>query len=152
MLDKLTSDKNYKVIFFNFFDSIITRNASDNQLLKLWSKNMIREVGIDLRIDELYQIRKKTDLFLAEAIDKEPFEVPYKSIIDEVYTRLKCTNSITTIDKATFSNYFKNSDYKTETLVQEPNKDLIKSLKKLKNKGIKLYCVANFKGSSELLK
>ncbi|MBC30810.1 MAG: hypothetical protein CMH48_08180 [Muricauda sp.] len=151
LFSELSSIKECQVVFFDFFDTIAIRGVDPNYVLRIWSKLMIRELGLDLRIDELYLIRKESERYLAEEMGKNPVAIPYEKVIEEVFNRLTCTNNLTAIDRTAFAGYFKNSDYRAETLFQTPGEKMFEVFRQLKEKGYKMYCVSDFYGSSALL-
>ena len=148
---KIVSFKDCKVIFIHLFDAVVLRDATLEQLRRLWAKQMIRELGIDLTINELYLIRKECEEFLREKSGVEKNNTPYEEVVNEVYTRLICTNALSRADRYTFNNCFENSDYHSEILVQKPNNEIIELLKKLKNEGYRLFGTADTIGSFKLL-
>jgi predicted HAD superfamily hydrolase len=113
---------------------------------------MIRELGLQLKIDELYFIRKESEIHLSNVLQKLTLEVAYKQVINEVYNRLLCTNNLSGISLHVFSEYFELADYYSEIKVQYLNSIAIESLKTLKDNGCEIYCLSDFYMSSAVLK
>ncbi len=146
-LKKLTSElknKNIKIIFTDYFDTIVHRNMHPNYALRLWAKFMIREFGIEISIDELYFIRLDTVNFLKQKFNRNSSEIPYHIVIEEVYNRLLTNNIIKDLDKTAFKELFEKIDLKVETNVQYINQDVVNVLKEFKSAGGRVYLVSDF--------
>lgn len=150
-LSEIEGNKAIQTVFVDFFDTIVHRTIHPNQVLRLWAKLMIRELGLDIKVDELYFIRKDSLRYLSEKNNTHFIEVDYKELIEEVYNRLDCTNTLKGIAIEKFTGYFELADYRAEIKVQYLNSATIDALKELKKKGYKLYCVSDFYTSEQVL-
>ncbi|MFS4469289.1 hypothetical protein [Maribacter sp. 2210JD10-5] len=112
---------------------------------------MIRELGLGLKIDELYLLRKEAEKHLAEESNKKIIEVSSVELIPEVYNRLVCTDNIRHNEFSKFKAYFLDLDFKAEVLIKNPNAKLVQALKKIKEKGYTIHCVSQISVSSKLL-
>lgn len=139
------------VIFCDMFDTVVHRSVHPNYVLRLWSKTMIRELGLNIDIDSLYFIRKEVELFLSEKFNLLHVEIPYDIVIKEIYNRLLCTNIFSDIPYLKFKDYFEKADIHVELKVQFINKNTIDQLTKLKNDNHKIYCVSDFYTSKKVL-
>ncbi|WP_159022183.1 HAD family hydrolase [Formosa sp. L2A11] len=144
------SNQNTKILFSDYYDTIIHRNVHPNYTLKLWAKYMIAELGLDISIDELYFIRQESLSHLCEKYKKNNVEIPYNILIDAVFIRLVNSNLIDFRKKDYFSYLFERIDFKTESSVQYLNKDVLNIIKAFKTEGGKVYLVSDFYGSKSL--
>ncbi|WP_100615523.1 HAD hydrolase-like protein [Confluentibacter citreus] len=139
------------VIFCDMFDTVVHRSVHPNYVIRLWSKTMIRELGLNIDIDSLYFIRKEVELFLSEKYNLLHVEISYDIVIKEIYNRLLCNNILSNIPYPKFKNYFEKADIHVEIKVQFINKNTINQLTKLKNDNHKIYCVSDFYTSKKVL-
>ena len=138
-------------IFVDFFDTLVHRTVHPSQVVRLWAKVMIRELGLTLKIDELYFIRKESSCYLAKKNNCFYFEVDYHELITEVYNRLTSTSKLENISIEDFTTYFELAECRAETNVQYLNHGTTNLLKTLKEKNYKIYCVSDFYTSSQIL-
>lgn len=150
-LNRIENNTAIHTVFVDFFDTIVHRTVHPNQVIRIWAKLMIRELGLTLKIDELYFIRKDSLQYLANRNNTHFIEVDSKELIKEVYNRLDCTNKLGAIAIEKFTEYFELSDYRAEIKSQYLNSVAINALKELKENGYKLYCVSDFYTSRQVL-
>ncbi|QDO93250.1 HAD family hydrolase [Formosa sediminum] len=148
---KIKLDNKYtKVLFSDYYDTIIHRTVHPNYTLKLWAKYMIIELGLDLTYDALYFIRQEALAHLCEKLKKNNVEIPYEILIGDVFIRLVNSNYIDYSCKSRFFELFETIDFKTESSVQYINEDVVNTIKTFKSKGGKVYLVSDFYGSKSL--
>ncbi|MEO9894462.1 HAD family hydrolase [Aurantibacter sp.] len=131
-------------VFCDLYDTLLHRTVHPHYVLKLWSKAMIRELGLDLAIDDLFFIRKASLDHLSDKLEKKSSEIPYRILISEVYNRLMNHDIVRNWTFDQFLTYSSAADIQSEFDVQFVNKKVKEQLYKLKNKGYKLYCVSDF--------
>ncbi len=136
--------KNINIIFIDYFDTIVHRNIHPNYALRLWAKFMIRELGLDISIDELYFIRLDSVSFLNQKHQRNSSELPYHLVVEEIYKRLLIHNYIKNIISSDFANLSEKIDVKIETNVQYKNQGVVNFLKEFKESGGKVYLVSDF--------
>ncbi len=139
----LTKLQNCKVVFCDYTDTIIHKLAEPSYIHKLASKELIRELGLDLKIEDVYLLRQESLLYLTEKHAVSEAEIGYQDLIEEVYNRMVCSNKMQGISIANFINHFENSDLRAESLVQHVDEKLLNTLQELKSKGYKIYCLSN---------
>lgn len=140
------------VIFCNYWDTVMHKRVHPNYAIRLWSKYLIRELGLALKIDELYYIRKESESHLSKTLSKLKIEIPYHLVIQEVYNRLVCTNNLNGVSLQSFADFFELADYRAETKMGYLNSDTVQALNILKNEGFKIYGISDFYTSSEFSK
>ena len=144
------SNQNTKVLFSDYYDTIIHRNVHPNYTLKLWAKYMIAELGLNLSIDALYFIRQESLAYLCEKYNKNNVEIPYDILIGDIFMRLVNSKLITYSRKTHFFHLFESIDFKTESSVQYLNQDVLNEIKTFKTNGGRVYLVSDFYGSKSL--
>ncbi|QDO94299.1 HAD family hydrolase [Formosa sediminum] len=140
------------VIFCDMFDTLVHRDVHPNYVMRLWSKTIIRALGINVDIDTLYFIRKEVEHFLSDKFNLLHVEIEYSLVINEIYNRLVCSDLLYNISLAVFQDYFEKADIVVEKKVQFLNSNTITQLQVLKEKGHKIYCVSDFYTSKKVLK
>ncbi len=112
---------------------------------------MVRELGLDLKINELFFIRKAAVEHLSNKLDKRASEIPYRIQIKEIFNRLLNHDLSGHWSFDEFLEYSKAADLVSETEVQYVNKDVKSALSRLREKGCRLYLVTDFYLSKELI-
>ncbi len=153
LLKAVFKEVTVKHIFTDFFDTIVHRTVHPNYTLRLWAKHLIQELGLPLSIDALYFTRQEATGYLVENKGKNAGEIPYPVLISEVYRRLK--NNLgkgLDCDEIHFLQLSESVEYRSESSVQYVNTQTVDTLKHLKSKGYKVYCVSDFYTSESLIK
>ena len=140
-----------KVIFTDFFDTLVHRTVNPNYTLKLWAKFLIREIGLSLDEGALYDIRKSAVSHLAGKLKLRGVEVPYEAVIEEIYQRLVNSGLLFTTKYEHWKAVFKKADYLAETAVQFKNETLTKELYYFRSQGYSIYLITDFHQSDELI-
>lgn len=141
-----------KVLFTDYFDTLVHRTVHPNYTQRLWSKNMIRELGLKMSIDELYFIRQESVSYLTTKLCRADVEIPYNALKAEVLKRLINEQEIDISKSERFLRYFEIADLKTETSVQTINPRTLEIITSFKASGGKVYLVSDFYGSLSLFK
>ncbi|WP_209399685.1 HAD-IA family hydrolase [Pseudozobellia sp. WGM2] len=140
-----------KVIFTDFFDTLVHRSVHPNYTLRLWAKFIIRELGVEITSEQLFSIRANTHTFLSTRENKNSLEIDYTLLIHEVFLRLQHNNLLQGVSLNVFESLFKQADTIAETSVQFKNDNLIQDLFKLKEKGYNIYLLSDFYLSKEII-
>lgn len=152
-LNQLHNDlkqKNIKVLFTDYYDTIIHRTVHPNYTQRIWAKLMIRELGLPISIDELYFIRQSSVKYLIKKLKKEDVEIPYNALQEEIYKRLINSDVITIDRKEDYISLFEDCDVRAESDVQYINEDVLNTIKNFKSNGGNVYLVSDFYGSKTL--
>jgi len=136
-------------VFCDLYDTLLHRKVHPHYVLKLWAKSMVRELGLSVKIDELFFIRKASIDHLSEKFDKKGFEIPYEIQIREVYDRLLNHDIVKNCSFEQFFEYSYLADINSEFEVQFVNEKAKSQLLELKEKGYSLYSVTDFYLSKE---
>lgn len=151
LVRKIESIPSCKIIFTDFFDTLVHRTVHPNYCIKLWAKFLTKELGLYLSSDELFAIRIDALRYLAKKQDRSTIEVSYDHLIKEVHARLVNGNYLLEMEFASFKKIFEQADYISEVSVQFKNDDIINSLKVLKEKGFRIYLITDFFFSKALI-
>ncbi|TEY03974.1 HAD-IA family hydrolase [Campylobacter sp. US33a] len=132
MLEQINS----KVIFVDFFDTLVFRSTYPENTKKIWAKelNFINE--------RLYELRKEIEKELCEENYKKngSYEFKYRDMCSRLYAQF---SSIISFED--FYRLAQKTELQVEKKVQYPNIALIKELKEYKNNnGAKIYCISDF--------
>ncbi len=111
---------------------------------------MIRELGLNISIDDLYFIRQESSRYLQKQLGKEEFEIPYYQLQSEICKRVINDNIISIEEEEIFLNLFEDADVKAESSVQFLNQKVIDTIKYFKSNGGKVYLISDFYGSKSL--
>lgn len=149
ILTTVVNSPECSTVFCDLYDTLLHRTVHPHYVLKLWSKSMVRELGLDIKIDELFFIRKASLAHLCDKLDKRASEIPYHIQIREVYNRLLNHDIIRDWSFDQFLTYSSAADISSEMEVQFVNKKVKSQLLQLKEKGYQLYCISDFYLSKE---
>jgi len=105
---------------------------------------MARELGIQIPSEELFSIRAESLFFVSTKQRRPALEVRYEDVINEVYTRLINTESLSNVTYDRFQSVFERADYVAETSVQFKNEELISILTHYKQQGNRIYLLSDF--------
>ncbi|WP_400075617.1 HAD hydrolase-like protein [Winogradskyella sp. R77965] len=151
-LHKYLKEKDIKFLFTDYYDTLVHRHVHPNYTQRIWAKYMIRELGLDMSIDELYFIRKDSVKYLAKILKKNAVEISYNKLKEEVCKRLINSKILPEKYKDNFLSLFEDADFKSEASVQYVNQNVLDTLKYFKSNGGKVYLVSDFYGSKSLFK
>jgi len=149
ILTAVVNSPKCSTIFCDLYDTLLHRTVHPHYVLKLWSKAMVRELGLGVTIDELFFIRKASMAHLSDKLDKKSFEIPYRIQIREIYNRLLNHDIVKNCSFDRFLEYSTSADISSEFEVQFVNKKVKSQLVDLKEKGYNIYCVSDFYLSKE---
>lgn len=141
---QIESNPQYEIVFTDLFDTLLHRTVHPNYTLKLWGKFMVRELGLNLKVDLLFSIRKAAISFVSKQQGLRKIEVSYSEVVAEVFQRLVNTDLIPNIQFSHFKAIFERADYVAETSVQFKNEALIADLRALKKQGYPIYLISDF--------
>ena len=150
--DKLLDNKKYKTIFCDIFDTVVYRKVQPEFTKKLWSGKIVKRLGLNLSMINLYKERNRIETELGEKAhnDGNDWEFRYKDLSIEIYKYLTNKTNIN-ISKKEFIDLSRKVEIEVESSVQVPNKDVIDTIKKARKKGKKIYCVSDMYLSNEMV-
>ena len=150
--DKTLDNKNYKAIFCDIFDTVVYRTVQPEFTKKLWANKIVKRLGLNLNMINLYKERNRIETELGEKAhnDGNDWEFRHKDLSIEIYKYLTNRTSID-ISEKNFVELSKEVEVEVESAVQIPNKDIIDTIKKARKKGKKIYCVSDMYLSNEMV-
>ncbi|TDQ31160.1 HAD hydrolase-like protein [Zeaxanthinibacter enoshimensis] len=143
LLKKLENCQSKEVIFTDLFDTIVHRTDHPNYVLKLWSKIIISELGLDLSIEELFSIRLQSVQYLTDSSDYNKVEIPYIDILEEIFSRLNNTGLKVPCDLPEFIRYSELADFRAESSLIYLNDKTLIFLKEQNKQGKKIILVTD---------
>ena len=150
--DKTLDSKEYKAIFCDIFDTVVYRKVQPEFTKKLWSSKIVKRLGLNLSMINLYKERNSIETELGEKAhnDGNDWEFRHKDLSIEIYKYLTNKTNIN-ISKKEFIDLSRKVEIEVESSVQVPNKDVIDTIKKARKKGKKIYCVSDMYLSNEMV-
>lgn len=152
LIHKIERNSSCKIIFTDFFDTLVHRTVHPHYCIKLWGKFLIRELGLLLTADELFAVRIDSLNYIAKKQQKRTLEVAYESLILEVYARLINVDALPNTNFKNFKEIFEQADYISEISVQFKNEEIVNTLSTLKQKGYVIYLLTDFFFSKALMR
>lgn len=143
-LKKKLEENQIKVLFTDYYDTLVHRSEHPNSVLRIWSKLMVNELGLDISIDTLYFTFKESVLYLVEKLNTDRNELPYETIKADVFTRLNTVGVIDDSKEDAFLKFFEKAHLKAEISVQGLNLNTLKIIQDFKAKGGKVYLLSDF--------
>ena len=141
---KKLEDNKIKVLFTDYYDTLVHRNVHPNSVLRIWAKIIINELGLSTSIDDLYFTFKESVLYIIKELNIDRNELPYDKLKEEIFIRLNNTQILPDSKKEFFFNIFEKAHLRAEKSVQSLNPNTINTLKKFKEKGGKVYLISDF--------
>ncbi len=151
LLQKIANESSCKVVFTDFFDTLVHRIVHPHYAVKLWGKFLIRELGLFITVDELFAIRIDALSYLSEKYGTRTLEVSYEDLLNEVYSRLVNSESLPNISFDYFRKIFMQADFVSEVSVQFKNEAIVDTIKTFKSKGYRVYLITDFFLSKEII-
>jgi FMN phosphatase YigB (HAD superfamily) len=136
----LLSDKKKKVLFIDFFDTVVFRYIHSSQIFYQWAKVLCKKLEIkQVSVSDVVNLRYVYSTQLSKLYE----EPPYDKVMELLFAEISKKERL----EATLSDFIRFS-YEIEVSVelgcQFPNSKMISFLKKEKEKGVKLYIVSDF--------
>jgi HAD superfamily hydrolase (TIGR01549 family) len=132
-----------KIIFVDFFDTLVHRTIYPENTKKIWAKDLKHYSS------NLYQIRNQIESKLCEAnYDKcGALDFNYDDMCSEIHTSMRLSENI-----YKFSSELKKTELDIEKKVQYINHKLVNELREYKkNSQIKIYCVSDFYFTKDMM-
>lgn len=148
MFNEVINDKDRNIIFFDIFDTIVSRKMEPEYLKKVWSVNIVKTFELSLTSVELYGLRNKieSELGLENHNMGNDYEFTYVSMIKSIYEELN-----EDIDYNLFLKKCVDTEIELESNVLYVNDDIIDLIRNLKKKNKKIYAVSDMYLSKDML-
>lgn len=141
MKDMLKIPMDYSVYCFDIFDTIISRTVQPEHVKKIWSKEIQQVFRVTQNCNEIYSLRNGLEAELCKKNEDQGYclEFQYEMMLNELYDKLNINDS---------KDEFIRKCYDIELEIEKRNQilcqDTVLTIKELKNKGKRIYCVSDF--------
>jgi FMN phosphatase YigB (HAD superfamily) len=141
-------NKKYKYVFFDIFDTLVTRKVQPEYVKKIWANHLKKRFNLKKSIIEIYNIRNELEYTIGEknSIKNNDWEFTYEQLLNKMYIKLNIKESIEIFKKDATG-----IEIEIEKNVQEVDKEIIKEIKKLKKEGKKIYCISDMYLSKKMI-
>ena len=138
----------YDSYFFDFFDTIVSRKVYPEYVKKIWSKEVKLLLGCHSSEKEIYGMRKDLEAFLCRENENtgEDLEFRYADLLAELYKKLEPD-----VSETEFQRICTETEYDIECRVQNVCEDTLRLVRKLRERGKKLYCISDFYMTGEII-
>lgn len=149
---ELINKKQYKTIFFDIFDTIVSRKVQPEYTKKIWANHLVKRLDLPVSMLEVYKKRNEYESKLGELNAKEghDWEFTYSSLLSKMYKFLKIDKL--NIEKKDFFDIATNIEIEVESSVLVPDEKIIELIKQAKKQGKKIYCISDMYLSKKMLK
>ena len=146
---KKMHNKEYKYIFFDIFDTIVSRKIQPEYTKKIWANHLVKTLDLKISMTEVYNIRNKIEYQLGEksSLNGNDWEFTYNDLIKEIYNEINIQ-----IPFKKFLSIATNIEIDIESSVLIPDQKIVKEIKNLRKEGKKIYCVSDMYLSKEMIK
>ena len=141
---------NEKIIFSDFFDTLVFRRISSFEVIKKWSAKVEKENALPAR--KFYKTYQKINVKLCakKALKEIILEEHFDVVLSKVYEKLSRKYKLP--EKSVFINNVSELYFKEEEYALYLNEKYEKFLRKLKEQGKKIYLVSDFYCPSSMVR
>ena len=149
-MDAIKLSNEYKIYFFDYYDTIVCRSVEPEYVKRIWCKELKDAFVISQDVESIYNSRNEKEAFLCSENQKSGFdlEFQYEKLLEKMYEVLDLDESITLAD---FKVVAAEIELNIEKRVQKVYKNITEEIKRLKREGKKIYCISDFYTSSSFL-
>ncbi|MDD5979978.1 MAG: HAD hydrolase-like protein [bacterium] len=141
--------KGKKFLFFDIFDTILSRKIEPEYVKKIWCNYIIKTFDLNINMEDLYKKRNEIEFLLGETNHNNcyDYEFTYESLISKLYESIDIKN----IKYKDFYRICEETEINIESNVLYPNKDMLDLIKKnYKTKTI--ICISDMYLSKKMIK
>ena len=149
MIDiKEIHNKQYKNIFFDIFDTIVSRTVQPEYTKKIWANHIVKRCKLNISMIDLYQKRNRLEASIGEKNANEGYdwEFCYQDLLTELYQEIE-----TNLSLEEFSKIATEIEVEIESNVQKVDDKVLKEIKRAKKEGKKIYCISDMYLSKEMI-
>lgn len=144
------------IVFFDLFDTIVTRHVHPEFVKKLAAKKLCLYFGFSNTPDAVYEIRRVLEKKLCDDNASKGFdpEFNFDSFTSDFYLQLSSIESarMANVEKATFAQLCRDIELDVEMSVQEVDPECIKFMSEIKEIGVTLGCISDFYFSESMMR
>ena len=142
-LNTLLEPHDVKVIVVSYLNGLVRRIVSPEYRERLSAKILIRELGLKLSVDSVYEIRRHCSNSLRKNEENSENRESYNELKNEVLKRLLRTGALSADQEDLFPKYFELADLRSEQLVQVVNTETLSHLKEARSRGLKTVLISD---------
>lgn len=141
-------NKKYKVIFFDIFDTLVSRIVDPEYTKKIWANHVVKRCGLNLSMIDLYKKRNRLETSLGEINSKKgnDWEFKYNDLLESLYNEINMD-----ITKNEFIEIATEIEIDIESNVQKVDEKIISEVKKAKKENKKIYCISDMYLSKKMI-
>lgn len=145
---KKLHDKNITTVFFDIFDTIVSRKIQPEYTKKVWANHLVKRLDLPQNILDVYNKRNKLETALGEknANNGYDWEFTYDSLLEALYTELNIK-----IAKEEFKKIATEIEVEIESSVQVADVKMLNEIKRLRKEHKKIYCISDMYLSKQML-
>lgn len=130
----------YKNVFFDIFDTIVTRTVQPEYTKKIWANHIIKRCQLDISMIDLYKKRNELETSLGKNnFDKgNDWEFKYRDLIEALYKEIDIKFNI-----KEFLQIAEDIEVDIESQVLKVDDKILAEIKKAKKSKKKIYCVSD---------
>ena len=129
------------VILFDLFDTIVHRRYHPEKVKRLCAKELCQELDYLITIDELYNIRRQSEIYLENHNLQR--EYTYNQLADEIYDRIEYSYSIN-LKRNEFRELLLAIELKQEIKAIYLDEDTVKLIQNASRLGKHIFIVSDF--------
>ncbi|MCA0131319.1 HAD family hydrolase [Winogradskyella alexanderae] len=148
ILKKVRNSQSIEYIFCDYYDTIVHRRVHPLKPFKIWARSLIEHLRLDLKVNELYHLRRHIMSNMSRSLNVTESEIRYETVMQELYYELNLDKTSSLKD---FIMKAYEADFKAEASVQYLNNLTVKVLRQLKAEGYTLFCVSDFHADEDML-
>lgn len=143
-----------KTVFFDVFDTIISRNVHPEYVKKIWAKRIGIIFNLNITYEQTYKIRNKLEADICKINEENgsDLEFNYNEFTSQFYNEIiKEDKKLEDISCEEFSDICAKIEIEVEKSIQEIDKDWLEFVQTIKKKGITIICVSDFYLTKDML-
>lgn len=149
MIDiKEIHNKKYKNVFFDIFDTIVSRTVQPEYTKKVWANHMVKRCQLNMSMIDLYKKRNRLETSLGEknSLSGNDWEFKYIDLLTSLYDEIK-----TNLTLEEFSKIATEIEIDIESNVQKPDEKVLAEIKKARKEKKKIYCISDMYLSKDMI-
>ena len=90
MYETIMKNPNIEIVFFDIFDTVLSRKVQPEYVKKIWANNIVKTLDLKMTCEELYLTRNKIEFSEGEKNLKlgKDNEFVYKEMIKKLYAKI----------------------------------------------------------------
>lgn len=151
-ITKLIDNNKIDVLFFDIFDTIVTRNVHPEYVKKIFSKRLQEEFAIRKTDIDIYKVRNRLESELCKENEANGYDLEFKfdDMLVKLYKELHLKEKNITLEY--FLEFCNKIELNVEEKVQNLDLEVIELAKYAQTKQVKTVCLSDFYHNTENIK